>query len=69
MKQFAEAVRRHWSFENGLRWPLDVTLEEDQCQVRQGDTDASLSLIRRQALSLMKNERIVKGDVKASAAV
>lgn len=30
------AVYRHWHIENRLRWPRDVTLGEDACQVRSG---------------------------------
>lgn len=35
-KQFAEAVRKHWSIENSLHWQLDMTFGEDECRVRQG---------------------------------
>lgn len=63
-KQFAEAVRGHWSIENRLHWQLDVTFGEDQCRVRQGHADANCSLLRRTALSLLKNERTAKLGVK-----
>mgnify|MGYP002640852458 FL=1 len=49
-KQFAEAVRTHWSIENNLHWQLDVTFGEDQSQIRKGHADANFSLLRRQAL-------------------
>ena len=49
-KQFAEAVRTHWSIENNLHWQLDVTFGEDQSQIRKGHADAKFSLLRRQAL-------------------
>lgn len=63
-KQFAEAVRKHWSIENSLHWQLDVTFGEDQCRVRQGHASTNLSLIRRQALTLLKNEHTAKVGVK-----
>lgn len=63
-KQFGDAVRTHWSIENSLHWQLDVTFGEDQCRVRQGNADTNLSLIRRQALALLKNERTAKVGVK-----
>ena len=31
-----DLVRRHWAIENRLHWRRDVTLGEDQCQVRKG---------------------------------
>ncbi len=52
---FAEAVRDHWGIENRLHWQLDVTFQ-DQCRVRKGHADANLSILRRTALSLLKNE-------------
>jgi len=59
-KQFAEAVRGHWSIENSLHWQLDVTFGEDHCRIRKGHADTNFSLLRRQALSLLKNERTAK---------
>jgi predicted transposase YbfD/YdcC len=63
-KQFAEAVRGHWSIENSLHWQLDVTFGEDQCRIRKGYADANFSLLRRQALSLLKNEQTSKVGIK-----
>ncbi|MDA1159226.1 MAG: hypothetical protein O2983_06405 [Planctomycetota bacterium] len=40
------------------------TFREDQCRVRQGNTDINLSLIRRLALTLLRNERTAKAGVK-----
>jgi predicted transposase YbfD/YdcC len=63
-RRFAEAVRGHWSIENRLHWQLDVTFQEDQCRVRQGHADANFSILRRTALSLLKNETTLKVGVK-----
>ena len=63
-KQFAEAVRTHWSIENNLHWQLDVTFGEDQCRIRKGHANANFSLLRRQALSLLKNEQTSKVGIK-----
>ncbi|HEX3999545.1 MAG TPA: ISAs1 family transposase, partial [Pirellulales bacterium] len=49
------AVRGHWGIENRLHWQLDVTFGEDQSRVRRGHADANLSILRRTALSLLKN--------------
>ena len=61
---FAEAVRDHWGIENRLHWQLDVTFQEDQCRVRKGHADTNLSILRRTALSLLKNELTRKVGIK-----
>ena len=33
-KQFARAVRGHWSIENGCRWSLDMAFREDESRLR-----------------------------------
>jgi len=63
-KEFAAAVRGHWSIENRLHWQLDVTFQEDQCRVRRGHADANFSILRRTALSLLKNNHTIKVGVK-----
>jgi predicted transposase YbfD/YdcC len=63
-RRFAEAVRYHWGIENRLHWQLDVTFQEDQCRVRKGHADANLSIVRRTALSLLKNELTRKVGIK-----
>ena len=63
-RRFADAVRGHWSIENRLHWQLDVTFQEDQCRIRQGHADANFSILRRTALSLLKNETTLKVGIK-----
>jgi len=63
-KQFAAAVRGHWSIENSLHWQLDVTFQEDQSRVRKGHADANFSILRRTALSLLKNNKTLQVGVK-----
>jgi predicted transposase YbfD/YdcC len=63
-RRFAKAVRGHWGIENRLHWQLDVTFQEDQCRVRKGHADANLSILRRTALSLLKNELTSKVGIK-----
>jgi predicted transposase YbfD/YdcC len=62
--RFAGAVRGHWGIENRLHWQLDVTFQEDQCRIRQGHADANFSILRRTALSLLKNEPTLKVGIK-----
>ena len=63
-KKFGEAVRGHWSIENRLHWQLDVTFGEDQSRIRKGHADANFSILRRTALSLLKNNRTKKLGIK-----
>lgn len=63
-RRFAEAVRSHWSVENRLHWQLDVTFQEDQCRIRKGHADANFSMLRRTALSLLKNNHTKQVGVK-----
>jgi len=63
-RQFAKAVRSHWSIENNLHWQLDVTFQEDQCRLRRGYADANFSTLRRAALSLLKNNHALKVGIK-----
>jgi predicted transposase YbfD/YdcC len=55
-KEFAEAVRGHWSIENNLHWQLDVSFREDECRVCRDHAPANLSVIRRFALGLLKRD-------------
>jgi predicted transposase YbfD/YdcC len=63
-RKFAEAVRGHWSIENRLHWQLDVTFGEDQSRLRKGHADANFSILRRTALSLLKNNHTSKVGIK-----
>jgi len=67
-KLSGKAVRDHWSIENSLHWQLDVTFSEDQCRVRQGNADIKLSLIRRLAPALLKNEQTARVKTKRISA-
>jgi predicted transposase YbfD/YdcC/predicted DNA-binding protein (UPF0251 family) len=63
-RRFAAAVRGHWSIENRLHWQLDVTFQEDQSRLRRGHADANFSILRRTALSLLKNNHALSVGVK-----
>ena len=58
-------VRTHWRIENELHWVLDVVFDEDQSRVRRGYADQNLALVRRIALSLLKQDRTTKVGIKA----
>ena len=57
-------VRRHWSVENELHWCLDVAFREDANKTAAGHAGANLGLVRRVAVSLLKQDP-ARGSVKA----
>jgi predicted transposase YbfD/YdcC len=54
-KQFAQAVREHWSVENNCHWQLDVLFREDDSRVRERTLANNLSWLRRVAITLLKH--------------
>jgi predicted transposase YbfD/YdcC len=63
-RSFGAAVRGHWSIENSLHWQLDMAFGEDRSRIRKGHADANFAIIRRMALSLLKNEKNQKVGMK-----
>jgi len=61
-------VRTHWSIENGLHWPLDVTLDEDLARSRKDNAPANLAVLRRLALNVARahpdNTTSLRGKLK-----
>lgn len=55
-EQLLQAVRHHWHVENKLHWTLDVAFEEDDSRIRTGHAAQNLGVVRRMALSLLKQE-------------
>ncbi len=64
-KTFAGLVRSHWGIENSLHWVLDVTFREDESRIRRNNAAENMCLIRRVALSLLKQENSKKRSLKA----
>ena len=58
--KLGQAIRLHWSVENGLHWTLDVTFNEDACRVRTGHAPQNLSLLRRIAINALNLEQSLK---------
>lgn len=56
-KEFARAVREHWSIENQLHWSLDVSFREDQCRIRVQKAAENFALLRRMALHILKQDK------------
>jgi predicted transposase YbfD/YdcC len=53
-KEVLRIVRTHWTIENGLHWPLDVTLDEDLARNRKDHGPANLAVLRRLALNVAR---------------
>ena len=54
--ELAGLIRRHWGIENQLHWSLDVTFGEDRNTTSTGHAGTNLSLIRKVALSLLRQD-------------
>lgn len=52
--QFASAIRGHWLIENRLHWVKDVTLNEDNCVRRGGNSPANWAMVRQFLVSLAR---------------
>ncbi len=60
---FMRAVRKHWEIEINLHWSLDVSFNEDLNRVRIGHAAENLSIVRRIALNLLKQDSSAKGGI------
>jgi predicted transposase YbfD/YdcC len=54
VKQFARAVRGHWSIENTCHWSLDMTFREDELRTRERRLRENFAWLNRLVLSLLK---------------
>ena len=54
VKEFARAVRGHWSIENSCHWTLDMTFREDESRLREGNLRENFAWLNRFAWSLLK---------------
>jgi predicted transposase YbfD/YdcC len=64
VKRLANAVRQHWGIENGLHWVLDVAFNEDRMRQRERNGIENVALLNRLAVSLLRQDKKVKGGVK-----
>jgi predicted transposase YbfD/YdcC len=62
-EEMARSIRGHWGIENGLHWVLDVVFHEDQSRVKDRNAAENLALLRRVAVSLLKQDKS-KGSLK-----
>ena len=60
----AQIIRGHWSVENSCHHVLDVTFQEDHCQVRDNNAAQNLSILREIAVRALKTHPS-KGSMRA----
>jgi predicted transposase YbfD/YdcC len=53
-RSYAKVLRNHWRIENCLHWQLDVSFGEDGSHVQERNGAENFALLRRLALSLLK---------------
>jgi predicted transposase YbfD/YdcC len=58
-------IRTHWSVENDLHWSLDVAFREDESRVREERAQQNMGMMRRLALSLLKQDTKTKAGIAA----
>lgn len=54
--RLASVIRGHWGIENGLHWELDVVFGEDANRTRDRNAGVNLGVVRRVAVSLLKQD-------------
>src|SRR3954471_10078703 len=64
-KVLTQAIRRHWTIENGIHWVLDVTFREDDSRVRDRTAARNLALLRKVAITLISHGRTAQISMRA----
>ena len=63
-EEYRDAIRGHWGIENSLHWVLDVVFREDESRHCAGHGGENLALLRRLAISLLKQEQTFDSSLK-----
>ena len=53
-KRLGEAIRAHWSIENGLHWVMDVVFRDDECRIRKDNAPANFATVKHMASNLLR---------------
>lgn len=63
-RKTAYAIRSHWGIENGCHWVLDVAFHEDKIRARTGYIAENLSILRKMAQNLLKQDKKTDGGIE-----
>jgi predicted transposase YbfD/YdcC len=63
-EEYLGAIRGHWGIENSLHWVLDVVFREDDSRHHAGNSCENLALLRKLAISLLKQEKTSDASLK-----
>lgn len=64
-KTYARYIRGHWGIENSLHWVLDMIFDEDQSRTRKDHGQENLAMLRRLAVSILKNAKSCEGSIRS----
>ena len=64
-KEYSSYIRGHWGIENSLHWLLDMVFDEDHSRLRKDHGPENFGLLRRLAVSLLKNDKTCKGSIRS----
>jgi len=62
-RRTAYAIRSHWGIES-CHWTLDVGFQEDSLGAKAGNIPENLSMIRKMALALLKQDKKTDGGIE-----
>lgn len=62
-RRIAYAIRSHWGIES-CHWTLDVGFQEDTLKARAGHIAENLSMVRKMALALLKQDKKTDGGIE-----
>jgi predicted transposase YbfD/YdcC len=60
----ADAIRKHWSIENGQHWVLDIAFGEDSRRQQDRQGAVNFAAVRRLAISLLRQDKTLKRGAK-----
>jgi predicted transposase YbfD/YdcC len=63
--RLADLIRGHWTIENGLHWPRDVTFAEDASQLRTGTAPQVMACLRNLTIGVLSRA----GPINLAAAL
>ena len=53
-ERLGEAIRGHWSIENGLHWVMDMVFRDDECRIRKDNAPANFATVKHMASNLLR---------------